>query len=254
MSNAIDKITGITIGIRFSKLFRISDISGEIIDDMLNNPKSPFDTKFFPLLNETMSKEKTLKNEYGEYLKITPSDIIISLRVDKDESFEKRKTLITKEVVPYLEELFNNYSIEGITRIGVLFFCELESDEKENNIIKHITKDSIDDVSSFNLRFSHKRKTMVGILKGGVKDYVNVIYSFSKEEEGRLLLDFDFQKFFVPELDKLKEAKIEEIFGKSIENLESSYTKWIMEYDTQDKKTNREEKEEKRVEEKENEE
>ena len=32
MSNAIDKITGITIGIRFSKLFRISDISGEIIE------------------------------------------------------------------------------------------------------------------------------------------------------------------------------------------------------------------------------
>ncbi len=254
MANAIDKITGITIGIRFSKLFRIADISGEIIDDVLNNPKSPFDTDFFPKLNETMSKEKTLINEYGEYLKITPSDIILSLRVDEKATFEQRKKFISENVFSYFDDLFDNYSIEGINRVGFLFYNTLKSGNKEKNVVSEITNNSIEDVNSFDFRFSHKKKTMEGILKSGVKDYVNIIYSFSKEKEGRLLFDFDFQKFFVPELDKLKEAKMGDIFSKSIDTFENDYQKWIIQYDAQDEEADREKEKEAGVEEKENEE
>ena len=132
-----------------------------------------------------MSKEKTLVNDFGEYLKITPSDIILSLRVDEDEGFEKRKKFIIDDVVDYLEDLFNSYSIEGINRVGVLFYCTLNSDNKENKIISSITNNSVSEVNSFNLRFSHKKKTIDGILKENIKDYVNIIYSFSKDDEGR---------------------------------------------------------------------
>lgn len=52
MKNLKDNIIGLTLGIRYNRSFRIPDISGDMIDNILYNEKSPFGEEFFPRMQE----------------------------------------------------------------------------------------------------------------------------------------------------------------------------------------------------------
>jgi len=52
MDDLKNNIIGLTVGIRFNRSFRIPDVSGDIIDNILYSDKSPFGTKFFPKVQE----------------------------------------------------------------------------------------------------------------------------------------------------------------------------------------------------------
>ncbi len=71
MTELTKSIIGLTIGIRFSRSFRVPDIAGEVIDHILNSSNSPFGTTFFPKVQENSNGERTLYNpDTSEYLRI----------------------------------------------------------------------------------------------------------------------------------------------------------------------------------------
>ena len=88
MENLEQKIIGITFGIRFNRSFRVPEISGEIIDDILYSNKTPFGTKFFPRIQETRREKVLVNDETTEYLRINTDDLILGLEV-KDDFEEK---------------------------------------------------------------------------------------------------------------------------------------------------------------------
>jgi len=109
--NLITKIKGITIGIRYQRSFRIPDIAGEMVDDILQNKKSPFMLNPFDGIQENSTREKVLfRKDTNEYLRINTDDLILGMKVSKD--FEKKYDCLTKSVIPYFEnELFFSNSI-----------------------------------------------------------------------------------------------------------------------------------------------
>lgn len=232
MKNIKDKIIGMTMGIRFSRTFRIPDIAGEMVDYILNDSKSPFDAKFFPKYNETSTKTKTLFNENGENLKITSDDIIISIKVDKN--FDEKFKFFKEKIVDFFYCFFDAFSIESISRIGVVFYCNIEHPVKLNESIANITNNSVNKIQSLNLFFSEKKQTQEGLIKKGVKDYINIIYSIVKEKnEDDLEFNLDYQKNFIPVALKLKETKLDNHLDKAFEELNEAYEKWIKTYDSQ---------------------
>ena len=89
MDDLKNNIIGLTVGIRFNRSFRIPDVSGDIIDNVLYSDKSPFGTKFFPKVQENSNREKTLFNpQSSEYLRINTDDVILGIAVDND--FDKK--------------------------------------------------------------------------------------------------------------------------------------------------------------------
>ena len=104
--NLITKIKGITIGIRYQRSFRIPDIAGEMVDDILQNKKSPFGLDLFDGIQETSTREKVLFNKRtNEYLRINTDDLILGIILS--DNFEEKYDWIKKKVIPYLDsELF----------------------------------------------------------------------------------------------------------------------------------------------------
>jgi hypothetical protein len=230
------RIVGITVGIRFMRTFRLPDVSGEIIDSILNDSESPFDKKFFPKVNETNGKVKTLFNEAGENLKISTDDFILSIKIDND--FDKKIAFLKDKVFNYFNSVFDLFTIENIQRIGVMFYCDLPNSIKLNDTVKLITNNSVDEIQTFDLSFSQKKQTIDGFLKKGVDDYANVIYNLSKEKDRDMLsYVFDFQRFFSPDVMKLKDAKLDVHLDSAIKALEEANNSWIKDYDEQPKKT-----------------
>lgn len=224
------KITEITLGIRFSRAFRISDVSGEIIDNILRDPLSPFDTKYFPKFDEGSLREKILFNKKGDSIKITPDDFILTLKIEDD--FEKNYKFISDRFIPYANFLFNLFEIDELNRIGILYTIELAKPKALDKTIQTLTNESLTSSHNFNLEFTRKIKTVEGRFKKGVKDYVNIIYTFRKDPEEKAVdFRYDYQKFYSPYLSNLKDGKIDELLSESRKNLEAEYDKWIKKYE-----------------------
>jgi len=230
-----DKISEINIGIRFARSFRVLDMSGEIIDNILTDPDSPFDVDYFPKFKEGTLREKILLNNKGDKITLTSDDFVFTLNINKD--FDNKNKFITNEFFRYLYKLFDMFSIENISRVGILFNCNLDkNDDQINQLVKNITNDSVQVAQSFNLAFSQKKKADIGFLKSGVGDYVNTIYILERENNTEetsedLLFKFDYQKYYIPNLTSLKSGKIEEQFKDATASLDTSYVKWINKYD-----------------------
>src|SRR3989344_7619163 len=115
MRHMEDKIIGFILGIKFERSFRIPDISGEMVDNVLRDDNSPFNFSFFPKIQEPR-KEKILFNpKTSDYLRINSDDIILGISVEKN--FTHRYQWLQNDVLNYFKEvLFKKYEIKNIMR------------------------------------------------------------------------------------------------------------------------------------------
>jgi hypothetical protein len=113
------RITGVTLGIKYERTFRIPDIAGNMIDDILHDKNSPFSVKgTFPKILES-PKEKALYNpENNDYLRVNTDDII--LRFSIKDNFEKRyKWLVAQVIKYYKDNLFKKETIASLPGCGM---------------------------------------------------------------------------------------------------------------------------------------
>lgn len=230
MKELKNKITGISLGIRFIRTFRISDISGDIIDNILHSKKSPFDIDYFPRIKENTSREKILLNdETNEYLRINTDDLILSISVDDD--LDKKIKFIKEKVIPYYKEtLFRKYEIENIKRIGIIFHHKLEKFNAINKLVKELTSDKIDEVNNVNLSFSKKLPTHEGLIEKDTNNFKNTIYTFEQQKDD-ILFNFDYQYYYEPALQDLRNTDIDQITELPFKYLEEKvYNNWLNKY------------------------
>lgn len=235
MSQLKNKIIGISIGIRFVRTFRISDISGDIIDNILHCDKSPFDINYFPKIKENNSREKMLLNdETNDYFRINTDDLILSISVNGD--FDKKINFIQNSVIPYYKEtLFKKYKIENIKRIGIIFHHKLDKIEKMNNLVKDLTSEKVSEVNNINLSFSKKLPTTEGMISKDVNNFKNTIYTFEQQGD-EIFFNFDYQFYYEPALQDLRDTDIDSIIATSSKYLEENvYNNWLNEYGKEEK-------------------
>jgi hypothetical protein len=235
MSKLKNKIIGISLGVRFVRTFRISDISGDIIDNILHCDKSPFDIKYFPKIKENSAREKVLLNdETGDYFRINTDDLILAISVKED--FDKKINFIKNSVLPYYKDtLFKKYKIENIKRIGIIFHHKLDKIEKINNLVKDLTSEKVDEVNNINLSFSKKLPTTEGLISKDVNNFKNTIYTFEQQND-EIFFNFDYQYYYEPALQDLRDTDIDNITSTSSKYLEENvYNNWLNEYGEKEK-------------------
>lgn len=225
-------VRAITVGIRFSKSFRITDISGNIIDDLLYGPSTPFGTKIFTQVQENTRREKILYNEESnEYLRVNTDDIILGIKV---EDFDKSYKWINDKVISYFKNsLFSKHKINNILRIGVIFHHKLDNNGRFKEIISQITTNKVKDLRNIDLSFSKKLPALVG-LKKGVNDYKNTIYQFM-ETKKYLFANLDYQHYYEPAVEDLRDCEPEEKLISARDYLVDDFYKWLSSYGSENK-------------------
>ncbi len=234
MNNLKKNIIGITIGIRYGRSFRVPDISGDIIDHILYSEDTPFGTGFFPNVQENSNREKTLFNkETSEYLRINSDDFILAIEINND--FDKKFKWLKKEVIPYFaNHLFKNYKIKNIKRFGIIFSHKIQKNKKLTNTIETFTNNEITDADNVSISFSKKAATTESLFRKGVNDYKNRIYNFQEFNES-IQVDLDYQYYYEPIIEDLRECFIDKILDEANTFLENNFYKWIDEYEEQKK-------------------
>ena len=212
MDDTTNKITNITVGIRFQRSFRVQDVLGAITDKLLHDESSPLDINYFPRRDQNLS-EMTLKNKNGSYLKVNTDDIIFKHVID--ENFDQDFIFI-KKYLKYIRKLLKKYNIIDITRIGIVYNHEIKNDQnKFIDAIKTITNNQLTDVDDFSFSFSKKLPDNEGIINKNVYDHKNIIYLFKKISDEVLSLSLDYQKYFDPPLEDLEEELYEKFLNDS---------------------------------------
>ncbi len=226
MEDLKKNIIGITIGIRFSRSFRIPDVSGDIIDNILYSEKTPFGSIFFPEVQENSDREKTLFNsKTSEYLRLNTDDLILGIKIDNN--FEKKIKWIKEEVLDYFEEiLFKEYKIKNIVRAGIVFYHKISKSEKLNSAILSITNKKIEDADNINISFSKKLAAEDSLYRKGVGDYKNTIYNFQEKKE-YINSSLDYQYYYKPAIEDLRDCFIDKVFSDAESFLINNYYSWL---------------------------
>ncbi len=230
MNDLKNNIIGITLGIRFNRSFRIPDISGDIIDNVLYSAKTPFGTSFFPKVQENSSREKTLFNaKTSEYLRINTDDLILGVGVEND--FEKKFNWIKNDVLPYFQnELFKNYEIKNIRRVGIIFSHKIGKNKKLTEAVASFTENKVSDADNISVSFSKKASATEALFRKGVNDYKNRIYNFQELKEA-VYADLDYQYYYEPAIEDLRECFTDKILDEAKNFLENTFYKWLNKYE-----------------------
>lgn len=223
------KITNFTVGIRYTRSFRIPDISGEIVDNILRSSKSPFDSNIFGGIGTTSNEGRILYSKSNEsFISISRDDIIISLDTNTPtEDFEKIKEV----VIPYFkEEIFNKYSINEINRLGLIFRHKLSNKTLLDKITEEVSLGNILQPNEMIVRFSKKIKTLKGEAVHGVDDYRNAIYKFETLGDN-LLFDIDYQHYLLPPRTDIRDTKPSDFVQQARNYVESKVYTWLKEHE-----------------------
>jgi hypothetical protein len=219
MTNLTEKITDITIGIRFQRSFRIKDVLGAITDKLVYFENSPLN-EYFERQTQNGS-EMILTNEKGSYLRVNTDDIIFKHVIEKsiDEELE-----FLKNYLKYIKNIIKKYNITNVVRIGIIYNHTIKENQKKfTSAISSLTNNQLDDVDDFSISFSKKISATSGVIKKGVNDYQNVIYLFRKISDQDLAIGLDFQKYFAPPLDEIEDKDFEDFLSTSKQYLENTF-------------------------------
>lgn len=226
----MDKIVkNITIGIRHKRIFRIRDNFGKFIDCILHNSDSPFSIKFFPFIDEKLSDSVILHNENDEHFHINTDDFILKLKTEDD--FKKSVSHIVNNILPFIKKrIFNITKIDDITRVGIVFSLEFFSKDKISDLISYFTNKNIEKINNFDMRFTRKLPIDESLTKKGVNDYINIIYTFVNKKD-KMLINFDYQRYFSPELKDINDFDLGNFVESAVANLNNTYDKWLKNYE-----------------------
>lgn len=217
-------ITNITLWIRFDRCFRINDVLWAITDDIVYNEDSPFKDMFqHQNQNQREMLLEDLKGRY--YMRINTDDII--LWYDLLEKENLNSILIKfKKFYEYYKKLFNKYKIDNIKRVWIIFTHEINNNwDFFNETSSKLTKNKILKANNFSVSFSNKIQNDNWKLKSWVEDYDNVIYLFQKIKKDTILLNLDYQRYFIPSIDleNIDELKFDEFIFVSSKYLKDIY-------------------------------
>jgi hypothetical protein len=137
-------IAGLTLGIKFDRNFRIPDVAGNMIEDILHDKNSPFSVKdMFPRIQES-PREKILYNPVTtDYIRFNTDDVILGISIK--DNFEKTyKWLVNSVLKYYKDNLFKTYGIKNFKRVGIIFHHKIpHAHEFPHKIVKEVTDNKI---------------------------------------------------------------------------------------------------------------
>jgi len=225
------KIDEIIFGIRYQRYWHILDMTGDIIDKILRHKESPFDSKYFTKVTEEPIG-KIIHNPQTEcFFKINTDDLIFKHNFDT----EKDDVLKNKDLDWFysavsdfiIQKLVIDYKIEQIIRVGIVYHHLIAKGDIPMGFINDTLGDLPGKTAKFNIDFHKKSGVEDSVIKKGVNDYKNVIYFLKSRDDENYEFGIDYQYYFKPFIDHIKEWDVKDFITKSNECLKSKFYPWM---------------------------
>ena len=203
------KIENLIVGIRFARSFRIPDIAGEIVDEILHGDKTPFGTNFFPNINDYPDEKFLFHKDSKDFFRINSDEIVLKISI---RNIEKDFKNLLEVLIPYLAtNIISKYKIKNFSRFGIIFSHKFNSSKILHDLVKNFSNGKIEEPNNVHLSFT-KKLASSGSNISGVQDNINTIFSFIKVEN-KMIAELDYQKYFSPLREDIRDAKIEEFIN-----------------------------------------
>ena len=229
MIKDIDKhLIGIAIGIRYRANFSIEDQLGKIVDQILYNKNSTFDSSVFPLVQNNVSDKTLFNDKTGDSLIINNSNLI--LEINFGGTFEKTDygKIINSFNKEMIEGVLKNYKVTEINRAGIIKRYLFQVEDLAKSFINKTIGNTIDGINDINLRFSKKIPVPDSLIQKEVYDYHNAIFNIIKRaDRNEIFMAVDYQKCFEPFLSNATQIEFID-FSKIVDKFNSgNYVEWI---------------------------
>jgi len=116
--------------------------------------------------------------------------------------------------------------LKNIRRVGVIFAHKIDCDKSIDEAVRVLTKNKIDSVDNVNISFSKKSPATEALYRKGVNDYKNTIYNLI-ELEGAVLAELDYQYYYNPPIEDLRECFVDKILFDAKAFLQKNYYDWL---------------------------
>ena len=217
-----DKIKKITIGIRYRRSFRVPNIIGDIIDQILHDNESPFKSGFFNEIGEIGTRGQILIGKDGNTLSVDFDSIILTL---SNENLDNTLSQIKEVFYPYIMKLLENNNIHNFNRIGIIFDHQLDESKMIDKIVSNLSFFDIESPDNLQLRFSKKLSDAMSDIKKDLVDYYNTIFIYQKNLDG-LNIKLDYQVYFNPEISSINDVAFNSFVDSAVGYLTNKFYKW----------------------------
>lgn len=185
------KLSEIIIGIMYQKAFRLLDDAGAVFDKILYDSKC-FSTDYFPQIQYDKFQKVLKNNDTGNYLSMTADNVVYRHKVESEKADSEINDMISRVQSTIVPVILEAYRL-SISRIGIVFSYDVDKASLDKFKSKYF-KDGVD-VSAF--RFSISDGTMESAVPKERRDYTNMIFTISREED-HYKIAFDYQAYFYP--------------------------------------------------------
>jgi len=233
IKKANTKLDAVLIGIRYQRSWSLLDKTGEIIDKILRDKKSPFaqDSDYFTKVggNEKEIGRVLINPDTGCSLQININDLIFKHVLNKHIKEVSKKNLswffstIIKFIIP---EIIVYYKIKQIMRVGIVYYHYVDVKDISMEFINKAFGDNPGEITKFNLDFHKKYIAEIAIAKKGVSDYKNAIYNI-KNKNNKYEISLDYQYYFEPYNDHLEDWNANIFIESSQRYLEDIFYPWL---------------------------
>lgn len=222
------EVDRITFGVRYQPRYEVSDNSGAIVDRILRDRNSPFDPECFPLRVKDLDTYTLYNEETGDNLRINHTDVILQMAVhtQRKNNIRDLSEKFDEFVLTPLREVAH---VRDIVRYGVVFQLENLATKLKESPAQHFLSDEFSDVRSLSLRFSRRLPSEEALIKQGVEDFRNVIYTIKQQESGDVGIWLDYQEYFSPELsgEEWKKRTFPRFINKGFLYFEGEFMQWL---------------------------
>jgi hypothetical protein len=192
-------IESVACGLRFEPRYEVLDKVGSVIDKILRQRGSPFDSRTFPYSFRDSNEHLLVNQETNERIRVTHSDCILEMKVQTREP--RAAVKLAEDFERFvLEPLREIAGVRNIARYGLLIKLAEASRSIAISPVQHFLSADFGSARSLSLRFSRRLPAIEAIARRDVNDYRNVIYTIKQNEGGEVTVWVDYQEYFDPEL------------------------------------------------------
>lgn len=223
------KLTKFAFGIRFTKGFHVEDQLGSIVDEILYSENSVFNENIFPEIQRGDGIRRLVNRTTNNNLTISVRDFIFEYSIVNDFNHEFNKYLNEYDKT-ILKKIFDGFKIKNIARFGFIVFAELDKEDTLLESVKTLINQQyeINAQESLSIRFNIVKKKPFKIGTEVTEDFDNTIITYNRsQQDNNITFAVDYQKYFNPVLDVMREAPISyvDFCKKCLDNFRKNYEK-----------------------------
>lgn len=224
------KIKKIAIGLRHRRSFGIPEITGTMIDHVVNDKKSPFTSEKFNRTDSIIefgeSKGRILLGEKNENsLLVDVDNVVLTIDGNDEDNIKNILKDIKENYIPYItKNIHKQFEISNFNRLGIVYEYDIVG--KPDRFVSRLTGGTFSNGQMGIFKFAAKEADEKSMFMQKVLDYKNYLVSitFSGLEPRA---KFDYQFYFRPEIKSVGDIDFDSFIEESEKRLEEKFIRWL---------------------------